>query len=168
MKCFSERTLQEFLDGEVSDALRPGIEQHLSRCRGCSQKLAHLSAAKNLALKNLELLDPPEIPEPPAIRARESRAQRPRAFPLAGLLGRTVRLPVAAAAMTALFVAGLGLGLYLRGRGTVRHVPGTGAESHPFYIVSDKAIQTVPLDLDLAGYKPIAQPLVIITQEEMK
>lgn len=168
MRCFSEKTLQEYLDGEVSDTQRPRIEQHLARCSGCSHKLAGLSAAKSKALEKLALLDPPEIPAPPVIRARETGAKRPQAHSFAWLLGKTVRLPLAAAAMAALFVAGLGLGLYLRGHGAVRPVLGSRAKSIPFYILSDKAIRTVPLDLDLADYKPIAQPQVIITQEETR
>jgi anti-sigma factor RsiW len=168
MRCFSERTLQEYLDGEVSDTLRPRMGQHLTQCRACSLKLASLSAAKNLALQKLALLDPPEVPAAPVIMARGAGAKRPRAFSLAWLLGQSVRLPVAAVAMAFLFLAGLSTGLLLRGRSTPTPASRAETASASLYILSDKNLQAVPLSLDLSGYQPIAEPRVIMTQEVKK
>jgi hypothetical protein len=80
----------------------------------------------------------------------------------------TVRLPVAAAAMAFLFAAGLTIGLFLRGRPVPTPDSRAETESASLYILSDKNLQAVPLDLDLTGYQPIAQPRIIMTQEAKK
>jgi len=168
MRCFSEKTFQEYLDGEVSKDQSRQIEQHLSECHRCKQKLVSQKAQKDFVIRKLRLLDPIEMPVAPVINSRPAKYGEPLSFFFGRFFGMTIRLPMAVVAMVVLFLAGLSLGLFLRSQSALTSVFRSKLKSVPFYISSDKSIQTVWLNLDLANYKPIAQPRIIITQEVTK
>lgn len=168
MRCPRRKTLQAFLDGELPEKTAKELEDHLAECRTCQDAAARMRSDKDLARETLRRLDPAGIPMPvlghdgtPATRARPVHVRRPWAAAF-------LPSPAAALLMAVLFLAGLFLGISLRGGASaVRGTEGTTAPV-AFYFAGGNAVRAVSLDLDLNGYRPLEQPRVILIAEERK
>ena len=77
-------------------------------------------------------------------------------------------MPVAAAAMAVLFIAGLSLGWILHSQPSALAVSSSEEGFLPLYIASNKVVMALPFKLDLADYEPMDHPGLIITQEESR
>lgn len=168
MRCMPEKTLQEYLDGELPEAQSRRVEKHLTGCKKCSQRFADSKAQNDLVRKKLSLLNPAEIPAAPAISPGIGRYEIPRKSELKRLFAATIRVPAAAVAMAVLFVAGFSLGITLRSRGEGARVRSGETKSTPFYVSTADHVQALSLNWDLSDYKPIEHPRSIVIKEEQK
>jgi len=168
MRCPRRKTLQAFLDGDLPATKAKDTNDHLARCETCRDAVARMRSDKDLARETLRRLDAAEIQIPalahegaPATHARPIDARRPRAATL-------LQSPAAALLMAALFLAGLFLGLSLRGGASA--AGGIEGPKTPvtFYFAGSHAARAVSLDFDLSGYRPLDQPRVILIAEERK
>jgi anti-sigma factor RsiW len=168
MKCLSEKMLQEYLDGEIPKIRRNQMKLHLTECDRCRQRAASLGATKDLIIHRLKLLDPAEMPTARVLNL--TGAQSGQAHPpfFRRFFGRKVRMPVAAAAMAVLFIAGLSLGWILHSQPSALAVSSSEEGFLPLYIASNKVVMALPFKLDLTDYEPINHPGLIITQEESR
>jgi len=168
MKCLSERALQEYLDEEIPGSQRRQIELHLSACNRCRERAASLSAAKDFITQKFNLLDPFEMPMVPAFTPPEMPLEQPQVSFFRRFIGLRVRMPVAAAAMAVLFIAGLSLGWILHSQPSALAVSSSEEGFLPLYIASNKVVMALPFKLDLTDYEPMDHPGLIITQEESR
>lgn len=168
MKCLSERALQEYLDGEVSGKLHRHMELHLSGCQGCRERAAALAATKDFILQKLKLLNPVEMPTVPAFSTPEMQLEQPQVSFFRRFFRLSVRMPVAAAAMAVLFVAGFLLGSIRHRQEALLSDSSSDEGSSALYIASNKVVRALPFKLDLTDYEPIDHPGLIITQEESR
>jgi anti-sigma factor RsiW len=168
MRCPRRKTLQEFLDGELPGKKSEELEGHLASCQKCRDAAAGTRAERDLARETLRQLDPETIPIPalgydgaPVTQARPAHGRRPWAAAL-------LQSPAAALLMGALFLAGLFLGMSLRGAAPAAGEIGGTTAPMAFYFAGGNAVRTVSLDLDMTGYRPLDQPRVILIAEERK
>jgi len=164
MRCASRKALQAFLDGELPEMTAKELKDHLAGCRTCRDAAVGMKSDKDLARETLRRLDPAGVPMPalghdgaPATYARPIHVRRPLAVIL-------LQSPAAALLMAALFLTGLFLGIFLRGGAP----SGGGLEGTKtpatLYFSGGNAVRAVSLDLD--GYRPLAEPRVILITEE--
>jgi anti-sigma factor RsiW len=168
MRCLPDKTLQEYLDGELPETKNRRADKHLARCKKCSQRLADSRAQTEFIRKKLGLLYPAEIPAAPAICPGNGRYEMPRKAELRRLFAATIKVPAAAVAMTVLFVAGISLGIVLGSRSEGARVRGGETKSTPLYVSTSDRVQILSLNWDFTGYRPIEHPQSIIFKEEQK
>jgi anti-sigma factor RsiW len=166
MRCLREKTLQESLDGELSEARRRGIDRHLSRCGRCERRLAAWKEQNDFVRAKLSSLDPSEIPKPPGLAPERGPGELARKRGFRKIYGATIRVPTAALAMASLFLIGFSLGTSIR-NGSEEGSRARKAAKRPAVVVSTAdQVQVLPLGLDLADYEPIADPRVIVIKED--
>lgn len=166
MKCPRLKTLQDYLDEELLEKTVKELKDHLAECGSCRDAVARMKSDKDLAREMLRRLDPEGIPMPalghdsaPATRTGPAHARRP--WPVAFLPSSAAGL-----LMAALFLAGLFLGISLRG-GAPAAARDAGVQAPmTFYFSGGNAVRAVSLDLN--GYRPLNQPRVILITEERK
>jgi anti-sigma factor RsiW len=168
MKCISEKLLQEYLDGEVPENKRGQVELHLSRCAVCRRKAASLRASRDFVVDRLRLLDTAEIPSTPPLDLAEAQSKQPQGPFFRWFFGLRIRMPLAAAAAVGMFLAGLLLGSIRYRQKAVLSDSSSHEGSSVLYVASSNAIMALPFELNLAKYRPLDQPRLIITQEELR
>ncbi len=168
MRCVPEKALQEYLDDELPEARRRRVEKHLMGCQKCSRRLNDSKTQYDLVRKKLGLLDPAEIPAAPAISPDMGGNEIPRKSELRRHFTATIRMSTAAVAMAVLFIAGVSLGIALRGPGDGAHVRGRETKSTPLYVSTSDRVQILSLNWDFTGYRPIEHPQSFIFKEEQK
>ena len=129
MKCSEvKRKLSAYLDGEVSDADRKEIAEHLKTCEDCQEELAALSSVSDA----LVLLGGIEVPPYFMTRVRQCISDEAKAIPfLERIRSIAVTAATAIAVIGALFIGNqFGRTLYhsITGKGT----PATAQASDVF------------------------------------
>lgn len=168
MRCLPDKTLQEYLDGELPEAKSRRTKKHLAGCKKCSQRKADSRAQTEFIRKKLGLLYPAEIPVAPAFSPGIGRFEMRRKYEFKRIFTVTIRVPTAAVAMTVLFFLGFSLGIALHNRGEGIRVRGGETKSTPLYVSTSDSVQILSLNWDFTGYRPIEHPQSIIFKEEQK
>jgi hypothetical protein len=127
-----------------------------------------LQAARDLIIDKLRLLDTAETPTTPTLDLDEAQSKQSHAPFFRRFLGLRIRIPMAAAAATGMFLAGLLLGSTQYRKKTVRSNSSSYEGFSTLYVANNDAVMAIPFELNLAEYRPIDQPRLIITQEGRK
>jgi hypothetical protein len=148
-----EYLLPEYLNGTLEDSLRPGVEEHLKSCSGCSSELSGLR-------QTLEMLDSHGTIEPPSgyfttvlprVRERLEREESRNLFASPWFI--RLALPVGAAALALAIVLSLPFS-------------GTEAEAgrNPLQAVMHGSTtgELVDIVLDMVALQPLSSPTVEI------
>ncbi len=173
MKCPSKEILTRFTDHELPGEEGRKLSFHLDQCPACKKQLQTLRREISLVSRKLDTLKPTAIPEtefspmkllPPAEPVKHIRQR------LLDIFHTHVRIPVPAMASLLVLVFVLGTVLLLQ-TGKTGKQPPAHFQSQPhsqstFFVVDKDKIETVTLDADLTGFKPIKKPRIFVTKEK--
>ncbi|MCP5105544.1 MAG: hypothetical protein GY950_19310, partial [bacterium] len=161
--------LNLFFDNELPEKEWKEIDFHLEGCRKCRDTLAVIKSDADLTRSKLELLNPQHVPagmfNPHKAPVRES-----------GLLKRfkdtvktSVRVPVPTFALLLALIVIMGVGLLLQNQkiSKLKSPLMAAKKQTTLYLVSENRIQSVSVEADLAGFKPIKKPKIFVSKEKI-
>jgi len=170
MICIKRGTLQELVDGELTEKEKQPVARHLKACQKCREVLERIKADRDFLREKMESLEPAKVPQLVFASNQERRQREPRISFVLTLLRKSVRIPAAAVILAGLVFTGLLLGLIAQNRHLAKTEGSPSKEGRQtiLYVSSAGSIQSYPLDLDLDDYQPIKNPNVILLKEDRK
>lgn len=116
MSCIQPQQLGAFFDGQLPDAQRAQVQDHLKQCPDCMRQLADLSALRDRIVEFQSGDPPPELWQS-IEESLDAKEHRDSAFSVRQLVQLTVRRKLAAAASIAAAIGIIGFAAYWFGRG---------------------------------------------------
>jgi anti-sigma factor RsiW len=168
MTCIKRGTLQELVDGELTEKAKQPVARHLKGCQKCREVLERIKADRDFLREKMRSLDPAKVPQLDFMSNQESRQREPHISFVLAFLQKPIRIPAGAVILAGLVFAGLVLGLFAQNRhlAKTKVSPSKKGPRTILYVSSGGSIQSFPLDLDLDDYKPIQNPNVILLKEK--